>query len=303
MRDQATELRRLARRNSRPTPRRAPPRPPLVVISGGREGVGTTTLAVNLAVSLGMAGRRVVLLDADPQRHDCARRCGLDPLATAPRGTGIHEWLRRGPGGIQLALYPWAEEEVITADDPAQLAAVQHRLHHELEPLGPHADLVLLDAGAGLSPRQHACWAAADVVLAVATSDPDAILDTYSACKLYVDPEHPPRLAVTVNQATHKQFATAVQERIVRCGLRFLGLRIAAWPCLPFVAGMAAALRQGQPLALAGGTSAAGRILEQLAENCFQAAAACRPATEPIPHAVPVPTNSASPLALAPGNP
>lgn len=37
----------------------------VIAVSGGKGGVGKTTVAVNLSLALARAGRRVVLLDAD----------------------------------------------------------------------------------------------------------------------------------------------------------------------------------------------------------------------------------------------
>ena len=51
--------------------------PGIVVISGGRLGVGTTTLAVSLATALAQEALRIVLIDADLYRAEIAARCNL----------------------------------------------------------------------------------------------------------------------------------------------------------------------------------------------------------------------------------
>jgi Flp pilus assembly CpaE family ATPase len=51
--------------------------PPTIVVTGGKRGVGTTTVATNLAASLTHNGHRTVLVDAAPNA-DAAQLLGLD---------------------------------------------------------------------------------------------------------------------------------------------------------------------------------------------------------------------------------
>src|SRR5207249_2569842 len=77
-----------------------------LVFSGGKPGVGATTLTVNLAVALASDAQRVVLIDADLYRADIAARCrlpdgpGIGDVLTGRKG--IHEALQLGPGGLQV---------------------------------------------------------------------------------------------------------------------------------------------------------------------------------------------------------
>src|SRR5690242_7407599 len=104
MHDQADELRQLvlqaARRGSLPMA----PAPKLVVVAGGKGGVGTTTAAVQLGLSLARLGTRPVLVDADLRGGDMATLCGLDAHESvadvlAGRLT-VHEVMQRGPLGV-----------------------------------------------------------------------------------------------------------------------------------------------------------------------------------------------------------
>ena len=72
MLDQASELRQLVMHAAVDD---APPgdgAPRLVALAGGKGGVGTTTVATNIAAALARQGQRVVLVDADLQRGDVA---------------------------------------------------------------------------------------------------------------------------------------------------------------------------------------------------------------------------------------
>jgi ATP-binding protein involved in chromosome partitioning len=60
---------------------------PILAVASGKGGVGKTTVAVNLALALSAAGRRVGLVDADLYGPDIPRMMGLRRRATAPSVT------------------------------------------------------------------------------------------------------------------------------------------------------------------------------------------------------------------------
>ena len=75
MHDQADELRELVRRAALENSWVSTAVPRLIVVSGGKGGVGTTTVAVNLAVALAAQGHRTVLVDANLNRGGVGRLC------------------------------------------------------------------------------------------------------------------------------------------------------------------------------------------------------------------------------------
>src|SRR3989304_1863508 len=129
MHDQANDLRRLVRESRTPASAPAPLRPTLLVVAGGKGGVGTTTLAVNLAVALAQRGRRTVLVDADPDTADAAILCRLpehhtvaDVLASR---RSIAEALQPGPGGIRVLAGAWGLGTVWDCPPAAQQQLVE----------------------------------------------------------------------------------------------------------------------------------------------------------------------------------
>ena len=95
-----------------PAARRSGMTVPLVVVAGGKGGVGATTIAVNLAVALARQGRRAVFVDADLDHGGNSRLAQhpergsvLDVLAGR---RSVHEVLERGPLGMQVLSGAWA---------------------------------------------------------------------------------------------------------------------------------------------------------------------------------------------------
>ena len=68
--DQATTLRSLVQQERR--------RASVIAITSGKGGVGKSNVAVNLAIKLSAAGKRVVLLDADLGLANADVLCNID---------------------------------------------------------------------------------------------------------------------------------------------------------------------------------------------------------------------------------
>ncbi len=116
MSDQADGLRRRiqaqratsGRRRRRAAGRDPAPRPRCrsLVLTSGKGGVGTSNLALNLAIALGELGRRVVLVDADLGLANIDLLCGLTPsrdLGDVLAGDcSLAEAIVDGPGGIRI---------------------------------------------------------------------------------------------------------------------------------------------------------------------------------------------------------
>ena len=90
--DQAEGLRR--QRNPKPVK--------VLAVTGGKGGVGKTSVSINLAIALAERGRRVVLMDAD---------LGLANIDVLPvQGINVYDILRRGKLVLSKAAIEALEE-------------------------------------------------------------------------------------------------------------------------------------------------------------------------------------------------
>lgn len=264
MRDQAAELRKLVLSASHAATAGHGPAPQLLVLTGGKGGVGTTTLAVNLAVSLADHGARVVLVDADPQRADVTSHCGLgadagfaDVLASR---RDIHEVLMRGPCGLQVVPGVWSASKSHGYSEKNQ-----YRLLRQLRALGRHAEWVLVDVGHGAPDVLGRFWHAADHVLLVSTPDPVSVMDTYATIKTLLTDELTCGLHLIVNRASGDEEARDVQRRIDQSCRRFLGKPVGTLGFVPNDPAIPAAARQGQSLIASSSECSAAQAIVRIA--------------------------------------
>jgi flagellar biosynthesis protein FlhG len=78
----------------------------VIAVTGVDRGSGKTSIAINLAQALSMAGRRTLLLDTDPGASNICEQLGLEPgftLFDVFNGTiNLDEVLLDGPDGVQI---------------------------------------------------------------------------------------------------------------------------------------------------------------------------------------------------------
>jgi len=202
---------------------------PLTLVTGGKGGVGKSSVALNLAIALGKRGRRVLLVDLDLGLGDLAVMMKLSPARTlehffdgksdlascrAPLATGV-DLIPGGAGSSELA-----------RPDSARRA----QLFAALAGFASEYDLVLADSAAGIGPEVLAFAAAADCVLCVATPDPASITDAYGIVKAldHHAQQHGvdlPTPALVLNRVASASEAEGLSARLSKVTRRFLSRR------------------------------------------------------------------------------
>jgi flagellar biosynthesis protein FlhG len=214
--DQAAELRNLVRRSARGII--VGPAPVLLAVAGGKGGVGTTTLALNLALAISELGSRMVLADMNVYRADVAPLCGMKENTSVAdileARRDVHEALQAGPGGVQILPGVWAPSEPTNVNESAV-----KRLLTQLRRIGRHAEVVMLDVGSGSHDVMRQLWSACDMIVLVTTPDDVAIMDSYATIKT-VAGDSEGAIYVALNQVTDVQHAQDAFARLAHSSLK-----------------------------------------------------------------------------------
>jgi flagellar biosynthesis protein FlhG len=267
--DQATTLRSLVQQRRKAS---------VIAITSGKGGVGKSNVAVNLAIKLSAAGKRVVLLDADLGLANADVLCNVElPLNLShviARKKELSEVMVKAPGGFRL---------IGGASGLARMADLsdfdRQRIVDALAELEETADIILIDTGAGISPNVLSFTKAADHVLVLTTPEPTAITDAYAVIKVItrsggdshlMHGHGEQRVSLLVNQARSPGEARVVHERIAKVARQFLGVSVLDAGFLYADEQVPLAVRKRTPFVLAAPRCPAAHCVTQLAMRLEQ---------------------------------
>jgi flagellar biosynthesis protein FlhG len=200
--------------------------PVLWYVTGGKGGVGKSTVTVNLAVELSRRGRRVLLCDLD------LGLANVDVMLRVPTShtlvdaiTGrceLADCVSTGPCGLHLVAGGSGEPGWGDAD-----RSRREQILEGLRALGADYDVILCDGAAGIGGDVLGLAVAADRVLLVTTPDASALTDAYGLLKALdayaLDEDlEVPTPDLVVNLAASREDAQAASHKLRRVSERFL---------------------------------------------------------------------------------
>jgi len=241
----------------------------VIAVTSGKGGVGKSNIAVNLAIQFAAAGKSVVLLDADLGLANADVLCNVELRSNLAhviaRKKDLHEVMVSAPGGFNL---------IGGASGLARMAdlsdADRQRLVEAMGELEAHADVILIDTGAGISPNVLSFTRAADHVLVVTTPEPTAITDAYAVVKVLSRDGGDRRISLLVNQVRSANEAKIVHGRIAQVAKQFLGVSVldAGYVFIDDV--VPQAVRRRTPFVLINPAAPASKCVAQLAMRLQQ---------------------------------
>jgi len=244
------------------------PRARVLAVASGKGGVGKTNLAVNLAIALAGAGRRVLLVDADLGLANVdlllgqSRPAGSDLAHVLAGRVPLERIVQEGPAAIHWIPGASHIPEVTAVDDRRREALLDG-----LTALERVHDFLLLDTPAGIGGGVLHLARQADEVLLVTTPEPPAMMDAYALLKAVrasaTEPIGPVRLIV--NMVTHRHDARRVHERLCEAATRFLGIEVSLLGHVFCDGHVGRAVQKREPLLLAYPHSQAAWCVKRLA--------------------------------------
>lgn len=193
----------------------------VIAVTGGKGGVGKTSVAVNLAAALAEQGKRVLLFDGDmglanvdvllgitPQytlEHVLDGRCTLEEaIVQAPAGFGV---IPGASGVARLA-------ELSTAEHLGLVQAFSH--------LTTGLDYLIVDTAAGITDSVRQFCQAAQHVLVVLRDEPASLTDAYAVIKVLHRTHGVRNFRILANMSTAPGAGEALFRKLERVTSRFL---------------------------------------------------------------------------------
>ena len=267
--DQAQQLRnviKLRNQNYIPDAR-------VITITSGKGGVGKSNTAVNLAIQLAKAGKRVIIFDADFGLSNVEVMFGKVPKYNLSdliyNGMGIREIISAGP--LDIGFISGGSGIIglnnLNRDQIAYLVK-------SIGELNEIADFILIDTGAGVSDQVLEFVLASPEVLLVTTPEPSSLTDSYSLLKaLYRSPdflEENTTVHVLANKVNSVEDGKAVFHKLNSVVEQFLHGDLDFVGMIPQDSALERAVRQQKTVSLNEPNSQSAKAFELLAENLLE---------------------------------
>jgi len=236
----------------------------VISVASGKGGVGKSSISVNLAITLSRLGARVLILDADFGLANVDIMLGITTrldMSYFLRGEkSLHEIIQLGHEGVRFISGGSGVNELINMKEE-QLAELLAKIMHIDAPV----DIILMDAGAGVSNTIMQILLASSETIVVTTAEPTSVLDAYALVKTVVkrDASHP--LHVLVNKCENKNEAQSVQTGFVTVCGRNLGKNINPLGLISYNHDFTAAIKRQVPITVSEPHGATTKELDTIA--------------------------------------
>ena len=236
----------------------------VVAVTGGKGGVGKTSVSINLSIALAERGRRVVLLDADLGLANVDVLLGLRPkrnLADVLAGDcGLEDIMLDGPGGIRIIPASSGTQAM------ASLSRLEHAgLIHAFSAIGSGMDVLVIDTAAGIADSVLSFVRAAQECLVVVCDEPSSIADAYALMKLLHRDHGMQHFRLLGNMVRSAQEGANLYRKLAQVCDRFLDITLLDAGHIPYDDMVRKCIQRQRPVLLGAPQSRAANALRELA--------------------------------------
>ncbi len=251
-------------------PHSRPMLPHVIAISSGKGGVGKSSLAVNLGISLAKTGAKVCIFDADTGLANINILLGLAPHARLDHVLSgdmpIEDIMLDGP--FSLKVIPGANGISSCVDlHPRQ----RLRLTRELARIENQFDYLLLDTAAGIANTTLDFICAATHALIVITPEPTSLTDAFSLIKLLKRRKSGNAFHIVVNMCANTAQAHEVFQRFSAAVKKYIGVPLNYLGFIPRDESIRSAVTLQRPVSLFAENDPSCRNFVRLSDSLVEA--------------------------------
>ncbi len=257
--DQAEGLRRLLARSAAR----------VVTVVGAREGLGATSVVVNLAAQWASEGKRVLVLDEHVSASNVPNQLGLkhryDALNVVRGDKQLSEVMLAGGNGVCVLPAARAMQAL-----PRLEAAERERLLGVLRQAAHGMDVVLVDAAAREGHSVSASLSGDEPLLMVLNGTASGITESYAMLKQMALQNGRSSFDIVVNKVKGESEARAIFDNMAQLALRNLQVRLEYMGYIPVDEKLKRATQLCQPVAEAFPGGQCAGAFAAVAQNLMQ---------------------------------
>ncbi len=193
----------------------------VIAITSGDKEVGKTSIAVSFAIVLANLGNRVTLLDMNPSSTGVNMLMNIEPEHNLGHilneGKSLDSVITRTPYSVGV-IHGMSRDDSLTDLSEQQ----KENLSKAMGELCHSNDYIIIDTKAGESHAATILTKAADEVIVVTTTKPDAVVDAYAAIKLIKQNTPDMITHLIINKAESEKAATATMNRLEKIAEQFM---------------------------------------------------------------------------------
>ena len=241
-----------------------------LAIASGKGGVGKTTIAVNLAITLQRMGSRVTMMDADFGLANAHILMGQNPKITMSDvlagESSVEDALSEGPAGIKFLSGGSGLLDMLNLD-----AEARYRTIRALDDIENQTDVLMVDTPAGASDSTLSFVLASDKVLVVIVGEPTSLMDAYAMIKAAHMEQQVDKFSVVVNMVRDADQGVAHFEKFRAITRRFLDVELSYAGHVPQSQALRNSIVRRSPIALHPEHTRENRAFEAIAREVLRA--------------------------------
>ena len=220
-----------------------------ISIARGKGGVGKTSIAVNLALTIASLGSRVTFLDADFGLANAHLLMGYNPVKNVRDAIAgqmeINESITKGPLGLQLISGGNGLLDLLNLDQSTRLNLIR-----SFDPLAEECDVFFIDVPAGASDSSLSFVNASDKVVIVLVGEPTSFMDAYTMVKAANVEGGVREFSIVVNMAENETQSKDTFNKFKKTASRFLDVNLKYLGYLPHSRKLRSSIVKRKPLVL-----------------------------------------------------
>lgn len=236
----------------------------VVAVTGGKGGVGKTSITLNAAIAAAKLGKKVMVLDADLGLANVDVMLGLRVernLSHVLSGDcTLDEILVTGPYGVKIAPATSGTKSM-TELSPHEHAGLIRAFGELKTPI----DILVIDTAAGISDMVVSFSRAAQDVVIVVCDEPTSLTDAYALIKI-LNREHGVfKFKVVANMVTNERQGRELFNKLSKVTSRFLDVALELSAIVPFDENVRKSVRKQAVIVEAFPSSPAAKAINKLA--------------------------------------